>query len=283
MARAGTIAALNADYTRTAILKGLPKSTVIWRHVLRNALLPTISVIFTQLGYLIGGLVVVETLFNYRGIGALIFSAAKAKDFPMLEAGVLTVGVVYPISSIVADLLFVLLNPRLRSGVAGPMTDFAVAKADVAAPIPKRSTEWPARLVRSPTFLVGATIVLFWILCAIFGPYVVPYDPLADDILNSLLPPSVDHWLGTDQLGRDVFSRVIMGSRDILTVAPLATLLGTLAGTALGLLTGYFGGIVDQILGRIIDAFMAVPLIVVALLALVALGASSATVIFVIG
>ena len=143
--------------------------------------------------------------------------------------------------------------------------------------------EWPARLVRSPTVLVGATIVLFWVLCAIFGPYVVPYDPLADDILNSLTPPSREHWFGADQLGRDVFSRVIMGSRDILTVAPLATLLGTLAGTALGLLTGYFGGIVDQILGRIIDAFMAVPLIVVALLALVALGASSATVIFVIG
>ena len=143
--------------------------------------------------------------------------------------------------------------------------------------------EWLARLLRSPTFLVGATIVLFWVLCAIFGPYVAPYDPLADDILNSLTPPSREHWFGADQLGRDVFSRVIMGSRDILTVAPLATLLGTLAGTALGLLTGYFGGIVDQILGRIIDAFMAVPLIVVALLALVALGASSATVIFVIG
>jgi peptide/nickel transport system permease protein len=151
----------------------------------------------------------------------------------------------------------------------------------IAAPAIQR--EWPARLVRSPTFLVGATIVLFWVLCAIFGPYVVPYDPLADDILNSLTPPSREHWFGADQLGRDVFSRVIMGSRDILTVAPLATLLGTLAGTALGLLTGYFGGIVDQILGRIIDAFMAVPLIVVALLALVALGASSATVVFVIG
>jgi peptide/nickel transport system permease protein len=119
MARAGTIAALEADYTRTAVLKGLPWRIVIWRHVLRNALLPTISVIATQTGYLIGGLVVVETLFNYTGVGALIFSAAKAKDFPMLQAGVLTVGAVYTISAIVADLLFVLLNPRLRSGGAG--------------------------------------------------------------------------------------------------------------------------------------------------------------------
>ncbi len=116
MARAGTIAALEADYTRTAVLKGLPQSTVIRRHVLRNALLPTISVIGTQVGYLIGGLVVVETLFNYRGIGALIFTAAKAKDFPMLMAGVLTVGLCYTVAAIFADLLFFLLNPRLRSG-----------------------------------------------------------------------------------------------------------------------------------------------------------------------
>ena len=95
MARAGTIEALDADYTRTAVLKGLPWRTVIWRHVLRNALLPTITVIATQTGYLIGGLVVVETLFHYQGIGALIFTAARGKDFPMLEAGVLTIGVIY--------------------------------------------------------------------------------------------------------------------------------------------------------------------------------------------
>ena len=79
MARAGTIEALNSDYTRTAILKGLPRRTVIRRHVLRNSLLPTITVIATQTGYLIGGLVVVETLFNYQGIGNLIFKAARAR------------------------------------------------------------------------------------------------------------------------------------------------------------------------------------------------------------
>ena len=76
MARAGTIEALNSDYARTAVLKGLPRATVIRRHVLRNSLLPTITVIATQTGYLIGGLVVVETLFNYQGIGNLIFKAA---------------------------------------------------------------------------------------------------------------------------------------------------------------------------------------------------------------
>ena len=116
MARAGTIEALNSDYARTAVLKGLPQRTVIRRHVLRNSLLPTITVIATQTGYLIGGLVVVETLFNYQGLGNLIFKAAQAKDFAMLEAGVLVIGVVYVLATLAADLLLTLLNPRLRIG-----------------------------------------------------------------------------------------------------------------------------------------------------------------------
>jgi peptide/nickel transport system permease protein len=116
MARAGTIEALNSDYARTATLKGLPRATVIRRHVLRNSLLPTITVIATQTGYLIGGLVVVEVLFNYQGLGNLIFKAAKGKDFAMLEAGVLIIGVVYVVATLAADLLLTLLNPRLRTG-----------------------------------------------------------------------------------------------------------------------------------------------------------------------
>ncbi|MGD0490753.1 MAG: ABC transporter permease [Steroidobacteraceae bacterium] len=118
VARAGTVEALDADYTRTAVLKGLRMSTVMRRHVLRNALLPTITVVASLLGYLAGGLVVIETLFHYRGIGALIYSAARSKDFPMLEAGVLTVGAVYAIASVLADLLSAALNPRLRAARA---------------------------------------------------------------------------------------------------------------------------------------------------------------------
>jgi peptide/nickel transport system permease protein len=114
MARAGTIEALDSDYVRTAVLKGLPRSVVIRRHVLRNSLLPTITVIATQTGYLIGGLVVVETLFNYPGLGRLIFTAANNKDFPMLEAGVLVIGIVYLGATLIADILYTILNPRIR-------------------------------------------------------------------------------------------------------------------------------------------------------------------------
>ncbi len=112
--RASTIEALDSDYTRTAVLKGLPRRTVIFRHVLRNSLLPTITVIASQTGYLIGGLVVIEDLFNYPGIGNVIYTAAVKKDFPVLEAGVLTIGVIYMIATLLADLLYSLLNPRIR-------------------------------------------------------------------------------------------------------------------------------------------------------------------------
>jgi peptide/nickel transport system permease protein len=118
MARAGTVEALDADYTRTAVLKGLPTRTVLWRHVLRNALLPTIAVIGAQTGYMIGGLVVVEILFRYQGIGSLIYTAANAKDLPMLQAGVLTVGLIYTVVNLLVDLLNAALNPRIRFGAS---------------------------------------------------------------------------------------------------------------------------------------------------------------------
>jgi peptide/nickel transport system permease protein len=114
MTRASMIEVLESDYTRTAILKGLPFPLVIWRHALRNALAPTISVIASQTVYLIGGLVVIELLFRYQGIGSLIYIAAKKKDFPMLQAGVMSVGAIFAVVTLIADLLYAALNPRIR-------------------------------------------------------------------------------------------------------------------------------------------------------------------------
>ena len=95
MARAGTIEALDADYTRTAVIKGMPQRDVVRRHVLRNSLLPTIAVVATQLGYLFGGLVVIELIFNYNGLGKVLYDSARQVDVPVLQTGVLLVGVIY--------------------------------------------------------------------------------------------------------------------------------------------------------------------------------------------
>ena len=138
-------------------------------------------------------------------------------------------------------------------------------------------------LARSGLFWTGLLILLFWAVCAVFGSAITPYDPFATDLLNELDPPSWDHLFGTDQLGRDVLSRVVAGARGILTVAPLATLLGIVGGTVLGLLTGYFRGVADVLVGRVVEVLVALPLIIVALLALTALGPSTLTVIAVVG
>jgi peptide/nickel transport system permease protein len=138
-------------------------------------------------------------------------------------------------------------------------------------------------LRRSKTFIAGSLILGFWVICAIFGDLIAPDDPFATDPLNDLAAPSGDHWFGTDRLGRDVLSRVIVGAQDILVVAPLATLLATALGTVLGLVTGYFRGAVDDVLSRIIDAFLALPVVILGLVAIVALGPSNSTVIIVIG
>lgn len=114
MARAGTVDALASDYVRTARLKGLGEAAVLWRHALRNSLTPTVTVIAVQLGYLIGGLVVTESLFSYPGIGELIYNAANSHDQPLLEAGVLLIAGVYTIANLLADLAYTALNPRLR-------------------------------------------------------------------------------------------------------------------------------------------------------------------------
>lgn len=138
-------------------------------------------------------------------------------------------------------------------------------------------------LLRSPTFLVGVFLVAIWVICAIGYTHITPYDPFATSPLQRLKPPSPEHLFGTDRLGRDVLSRVITGARGILVVAPLATLLGTAAGTAIGLVTGYFGGVVDEVIMRLVDAFLALPLVILGVIALVALGPSLLTVILVIG
>jgi peptide/nickel transport system permease protein len=135
---------------------------------------------------------------------------------------------------------------------------------------------------RSPTFVIGVVVVLFWAICALFGDSFVPFDPNKGDILKKLQSPSAHHWFGTDALGRDVFSRVLVGSRDILLISVVATLLGTIGGTILGLLMGYLRGWVDLVLSRVLEAVLALPFILVALIAVAARGASKPTVIFAI-
>jgi peptide/nickel transport system permease protein len=163
---------------------------------------------------------------------------------------------------------------------AGSLTG---AAAEATAPQPAAAQPSWLLLLRKPTFLAGAVILLFWAVCAVFGPMIAPHDPTAQQLLATNAPPSAAHLFGTDQLGRDVLSRVIVGSRSILLIAVTSALLGTVLGTALGLTMGYLDGVVDLLVGRVVEAVLALPVVIVAFLFIVALGHSTGTLILVIG
>jgi peptide/nickel transport system permease protein len=163
------------------------------------------------------------------------------------------------------------------------LSEAALAGLPAKSAARSRARERARAALRSMTLISGASILLFWIVCALFGARIAPLDPYADDLLATLAPPSAAHWFGTDQLGRDILSRVILGARDILIVAPLATLLGTVLGTTLGLALGYIRGALDDVASRVIEALQALPLVIVALMALAAVGTSNLTVVLVIG
>ncbi len=138
------------------------------------------------------------------------------------------------------------------------------------------------RLYRRPVAALGASLVLFFVVLAVFGPWIAPYGAEALNTGPRLGAPSAAHPFGTDQLGRDVFSRVVVGTRSIFTLAGFGTLLGVVLGTGFGLLSGFRGGWFDEILMRVFDSILAIPALLLALLLLGTIGSSSYGVLFVI-
>jgi peptide/nickel transport system permease protein len=137
------------------------------------------------------------------------------------------------------------------------------------------------RIFQSKTFIAGLIVLLFWVCAAIFGEHLTKsaYDSSTDTLQGM----SGTHWFGTDTLGRDVFARVIAGSREIMVVAAFATILGVIGGTVVGLITGYFSGAIDNSISRVADAILAIPLIILAVTVVTALGVSNVTLILIIG
>ncbi len=166
------------------------------------------------------------------------------------------------------------------SATAAPIEPSGAVDAGSASTL--RREVW-RELRHSRSFLIGMTIVLVWTVCAVAGYHIGPYTPFEQNLNAVNTAPSGSHWFGTDQVGRDVFSRVIAGARSVMLVAFAATLLGTILGTVLGLITGYLRGWVDESLSRLIDALLALPVVVTAVLVVAALGPSSITVALCIG
>jgi peptide/nickel transport system permease protein len=118
MTRSSMIETLRTQYVRNARAKGLPERVVIFRHALRNALLPTITVLAVDIGWLIGGIVVVETVFSYPGLGRLMIFALERHDLPLIQGSILVITAIYCLANLVADLLYAFFNPKIRYGNA---------------------------------------------------------------------------------------------------------------------------------------------------------------------
>lgn len=139
------------------------------------------------------------------------------------------------------------------------------------------------RLRRYPTTLIGFAIVFFFIFIAVFGPVLAPYPYTEQNLPNKLQPPSAEHLFGTDQFGRDVFSRIIVGSRDVLVVAGSGTAIAVFFGMLLGLISGYRGRLFDEIIMRLMDVILSIPPLLLAMVILFSLGPSRLNVIIVVG
>ncbi|EGV0129301.1 dipeptide ABC transporter permease DppB [Salmonella enterica] len=239
MTRSSMLEVLGEDYIRTARAKGLTRMRVIIVHALRNAMLPVVTVIGLQVGTLLAGAILTETIFSWPGLGRWLIDALQRRDSQVTENNV--------------------------NAAPAPMT-------------PLR--EFWHYFKRNKGAVVGLAYVLIVILIAVFANFIAPYNP-AEQFRDALLAPPVwqeggswAHILGTDDVGRDVLSRLMYGARLSLLVGCLVVVLSLVMGIILGLVAGYFGGLVDNIIMRVVDIMLALPSLLLALVLVAIFGPS---------
>jgi peptide/nickel transport system permease protein len=148
----------------------------------------------------------------------------------------------------------------------------SVATPPIAYKVPARRHPVLQFILQQPLGAAGLAVIVVMAVCALFAPWVAPYDPLAVDFAAMLEAPSREHWLGTDSFGRDVLSRIIYGARTALAIGFLASFLGSTVGAILGVVSAYFGGKIDMIIQRVMDVLLSFPIIVLAITVVAVLG-----------
>ena len=220
LVRSSMLEVLEQDYVRTARAKGLGETPVVWRHALKNAAIPIVTVVGLQFAQLLGGAVVTETIFAWPGIGVLAAEAVFNRDFPVVQGVTLVVSLIFVAANLAVDLAYVALNPRIRAG----------------------SSRW-----RGGLLVLVAGGILLRSSCSRSSP--IGWRRPAPTIRTSpqrLRPPAMvgGTWsrpLGTDELGRDVLSRLLYGGRVSLMVGLLAVAVSCPLGVVIGLASGFFG------------------------------------------
>ena len=267
--RASMLDVLNDDYVRTARSKGMGEWGVVMKHAFKNALIPVLTVVGLTAALLISGAVVTETVFSLPGIGNLVVSAVLRRDYPVIQGALLVIAALYVLINFLIDMLYLAIDPRVRYWMAA-------SSAPVARP------RLASLILQRKTLLIGLIVLAVIALLAILAPLIAPYSPSRLSVVNRLKPPSERWFFGTDEFGRDVFSRTIYAGQLSLLVGAAATVLAAVLGITLGLVAGFFRKL-DGVIARIIDAMMAFPDILLAISLVAALGPSLATVIVALG
>ena len=252
LTRSSMLEVLDSRFVLAARARGLPERRVLWRHALPNALLPAITVLAIDAGLLIGGIVVVETVFAYPGLGRLLVFAIERHDLPLLQVGMMVVTAIYALANFVAELLLRGAEPAHPRGGSGGMSVLALPRLRV-----------PSTLALGGT-LAGADRHRFGnhrhLVHALRSP--------AFSVRVRLQPPSALHPFGTDEFGRDVLSRVLAGAHLSLATGFGAMAISLLIGVPLGLLAAFHRGIVQEVIMRGVDLVISLPPVLLGLLVL---------------
>ena len=249
MTRSSVLEIVRQDFVRSARAKGLAERAVVGRHVLKNAVNPVVTVLGIQVGTLLGGAILTETVFSWPGLGSMMVRAIQARDYPLVQGGVLLIATTFVGVNLLVDLLYAVFDPRIR------MSDVA------------------RMFRRSHAAMFGLGLVVALALRAVLAPILTRHDPNEVDTTRRLARPlSPDHPLGTDEFGRDMTARLLHGARISLAVGLAATALAALAGSLCGLVAGLGGGWIDHAIMRSIDTLMAFPYFLLAIAIIAALG-----------
>jgi ABC-type dipeptide/oligopeptide/nickel transport system permease subunit len=264
--RASMLDNLHQDYVRVARAKGLREGRIVNGHVLPNALIPIVTLGGLAYANLLTGAVMTETVFSWPGLGRYTFRSAEALDFPG-DHGHHARGR-GDLSRHQSPHRPELCAPR-SEGRAVTAFDQASATLAAIAPVRTRRQRWRRRY---GVAAIGAAIILIWIFVALACPLLTPYSPNAVDVSLRLQPPSEAHWLGTDELGRDVLTRLLYGTRISLVTGVVVVMLGASFGTLLGGAAAYMRGRGEELIMRLTDLVLCFPPIILALAIAAALG-----------
>lgn len=258
--RSTVLEELNKDYVLGAKARGVSRKVILWKNVMKSAMLTIMTLLTLSIGSLLGGTAIIESIFMWDGVGKLAVDAINMRDYPLIQAYVMWMAIIYVVVNLIADLLYHHLDPRIRLGGEPQVNDVTVRIQTV------KKDRLKYKLI------AFSILALLLIAAAFFSESLCPYDPYEQNLAIAKAAPSAEHLLGTDRFGRDMFSRIIAGSYTSIFSTLLLVGFITVFGSLIGIVCAWSGKWIDTLLMRLADMFLAFPGLVFALAVAAVLG-----------